>query len=148
MIGRRLFIACFALAVPCGAAAACAGDLASLRVLWGDVAFPLHWVETGMSDGRPLAMAIEEREGALRLRFVKAEEGLWLEGPVSICAADRALRMRFTKERVTFGEAAPWLLRHAFGRNVELTIHRVHGAALKVSLPGWSGTFEALAGHE
>lgn len=145
MIAWRLGILLFACALPCATFAACARDLAGLRLLMEDAAFPLQWVETGMDDGRPLAMAVEEREGLLHLRFVKAHEGLWAEGAVSVCAADRVLHMRFHDDRIAFGTAAPWLVRYSLAQGVEFTVRRVGASALRVAIPGWSGTFTAGA---
>ena len=59
-LGPLLFLSGQAHATP-----ACAATLSELRVLLGDVSFPLVWEETSMDDGKPLVVSILEKEGSL-----------------------------------------------------------------------------------
>ena len=123
------------------AAADCARDIDGLRSLAADPGFPLQWIEIGMSDGKPLRLAIAQRAGVLHFRFDKSGEGLWAEGEGQVCARGGSLMAEFGPDRLQPGPAAPWLLRRSMlaGNRFELT--RVDAGVLRVSTPGWRGRF-------
>ena len=63
--------ALIALLLPLGAQAQetpdCASTIRQFRSLLGDSAFSNRWTEVSMDDGKPLVVAIAERNGMLRL---------------------------------------------------------------------------------
>jgi hypothetical protein len=122
----------------------CATTISELRVLAADPLFPLHWREVSMTDGKPLMVSITEREGAVFLEFVKTQEGLWAEGPAAICLSNTDLEARMPGGRLRLGSAAHWLLRHSMGRGAVFALSVTAPGQLRISTPGWSGTFTAL----
>lgn len=134
------------LAAQAHAATDCARGAAALRRLAGEGAFPLHWVEAGMDDGKPLHLDLElaERDGALHLRFNKTGEGLWAEGAGSVCKAADGLQVRFEPGQLRAGPAAGWLLRQWLRDGGPLAVARPSPATLEVRAPGWRGRFAPL----
>jgi len=124
-----------------GAAAECVHDVASLRRIAGDPAFPVRWIETGMDDGKPLSLALDDRDGALHLRFDKAREGLWAEGLASICAVGAKLEMRFAPGQMQAGPAASWVVRQVLAAGGRFTFTRTAAGELRVSSTAWTGRF-------
>ncbi len=118
----------------------CVASLQDLRVLVGDSAFPLRWEETSMTDGKPLVLTLEEREGALFLEFVKTREGLWAQGPAKVCAGNEGLQARIG--RISFGPAAHWILRRSAGQDRTFALSRQGPRMLQVATLGWAGTFQ------
>lgn len=142
---RRAWLAVAAVLLGANAAAAeCDSDVAGLRRLAGDPAFPLHWTETGMDDGKPLQLVLRDFDGALHLRFDKAGEGLWAEGVGRVCAVAGGLEMRFEPGRLHAGEAAGWLLRQALQAGGRFTFMRDASGGMQVGATGWRGHFIAV----
>src|ERR1035437_1897866 len=79
---------------------ACAATINELRVVVGDQRFPLKWVETTMTDKKPLVVSILEQNGTLLLEFIKTSEGLWAESRGVICGKGVDLEIRFTAEQI------------------------------------------------
>lgn len=88
----------------------CATTIKALRILAGDPLFSSRWSEISMDDGKPLVVSIVERNGALSLEFIKTGEGLWAEISGAICKTGADLELRTTKEQVSLGPAANWML--------------------------------------
>lgn len=119
----------------------CAATLEDLRTLAADAAFPLRWEETSMTDGKPLVVAITERDGSLFLEFLKTREGLWAEGAAVICKSRIDLEARMSKARLRVGPAAHWILRHSIGQGGTFILSRLGTGQLRISTPGWQGAF-------
>ncbi|NCP39207.1 MAG: hypothetical protein GW848_01685 [Rhodoferax sp.] len=145
-IGLSLF---FALSLPshshAQAPTKCVTSLADLKVLLGDPGFPLQWEETTMDDGKPLRVAITEKDGALSVAFVKTSRGLWADISGSICKTEQALEIRFTAEQIHFGPSASWILRYVLGSGGQFTLTRTGPQQMRVSTTGWSGMFVPVA---
>ena len=120
-------------------ASPCAANVSQLRLLLADPDFPLSWRETSMDDGRPLMMSIGDRDGALFLSLTKSG-GLWVEGPVVICARGGGFEARFSPGTARIGPAAHWALRHTIDR-VKYRMERLGSAGLRVAAGPWSGVF-------
>lgn len=132
----------FLAAIPLVAQAApCATDLASLRALLGDNAFPLEWHETTMDDGKPLVLSFVERGGRLGLEFAKSGQGLWAEGLVVLCVRGTDLEARFPAEGMRLGPAAHWAMRLSVGADSAFLLTRLGPHRMRVATSGWSGTF-------
>jgi hypothetical protein len=149
---RAVFIALLAAVVAAPALSArtnesppCAESVVALRSLAGEDGFPLAWEETGMADGKPLRVAISERNGELFMEFVKAGEGLWAQSSGRICKAGSNLEARFGADQIRLGPAANWILRAALGRGGQFTLTRLAPERLRIETTGWSGTFVAAA---
>lgn len=133
------------LAFACGAShAGCAGDIQGLRRIAEDPSFPLHWIETGMDDGRPLRLTLSDREGALHFQFDKTPAGLWAEGLGEICATSGALEARFGPGALHPGPDAGWLMRRRLEGGAHLLLTRLQSGELKVSTFGWKSRFAAV----
>jgi hypothetical protein len=94
-----------------------------------------------MADGKPLTVSITQKADRLYLEFTKAGEGLWAEGPASICLSDVGLEVRIASERIKLGPAAPWLLRQSLGHGAKFSLTRSPTGRLRISTAGWSGWF-------
>ena len=136
-----LLVALILVAVPTWVSARCADNVAQLRSLLTDPAFPLTWEETGMSDGRPLIVTIDDRSGSLFISFAKAGTGLMAEGPARICQEEQRLNARFALEGLQLGPAAHWLLRTGLRAGSAVSLHRRAAAQLRIGAAGWSGDF-------
>lgn len=134
------------LAAAGAAAAPCAATIGELKALAGDASFPLRWQETSMSDGKPLVVAIAEREDMLFLEFIKTREGLWAEGQAKVCGSGARFEARLRRGGVRLGPAAHWILRQSLGQGATFVLSRLPGGQLSIATPGWSGLFEPL--HE
>ena len=141
----RLLALALALALTAAACPAHARDCAltasELRSLVKDAAFSLRWREVGMADGKPLLVTLAERQGELFLHFWKSQEGLWAEGPASICEVQGSLRAHLSQQRIQPGPAAPWLLRQSLAHGATFALTPQPGGRLHISTPGWSGAF-------
>lgn len=137
----RWLLACMSLVPACHAAPPCAQTVAELRALVGDPAFPLEWRETTMTDGKPLALSIAERDGALFISFVKSQEGLWAEGMGAICASGSNLEARFLPGMLAVGSSAHWAMRYSLTHGTPFSFLRLGASRMKVATIGWSGTF-------
>lgn len=144
MSRRTAFAASILFAAGAAAASDCAGDLAGLRRLAGDATFPVHWVETGMDDGKPLRLVLRERDDQLHLQFEKAREGLWAEGTGRVCVVGGALELRFQPGRLQPGPAAGWFLRQTMQQAARFTLARDVSGELQVRTAGWRGRFSAV----
>jgi hypothetical protein len=143
-------LACCCMAHPTGAfaageAGACARSLAQLRQLAGHPALPMQWREISMSDGKPLEISITERDGSLFLEFIKSHEGLWAQGKASICRSDAGGEAQLQPAGFRLGPAAHWILRSSFDRGASLNISWPSAGEMRISTPGWTGTFAARA---
>jgi len=123
----------------------CAASINELRLVVGDETFPLKWVETTMTDQKPLVVSILERNGTLLLEFIKTREGLWAESAGVICSKDADLEIRFTAEQIRMGPAANWLLRRALGHGGKFTLTKFGAGQLRIATGGWSGNFSPIA---
>lgn len=119
----------------------CASTIEELRSVAGDPAFPLRWVETTMNDGKPLVVSLLEQDGSLFMQFRKTGEGLWAQGAVRICLADRELQARIARSRLQVGAAAHWIFRMSARDGATFRLHRMPSGLLQVSAGAWSGTF-------
>jgi len=137
------FVVLLAALAPLAAAAQndCASNVAQLRALAGDAAFPLQWHETTMNDGKPLVVSISEKNGALVLQFVKTGEGLWAESAGAVCRAGADLEASFTADQVRLGPAANWVLRASLGAGGKFRLTRLGPGELRIATTGWSGSF-------
>jgi hypothetical protein len=135
--------ACAAAPMPIAAAtpASCAIDIPGLRRLAGDPEFPLRWVETGMDDGKPLRLRIEQREGALFWQFDKAREGPWAAGRGMVCLHGARLQALFAPGELQAGPAAGWLLRGTLQRSARFDLVRSSASEMQVGTIGWRGRF-------
>jgi hypothetical protein len=121
----------------------CAKNIAELNQVWGDAAFPLKWQETSMSDGKPLAVSIQEKNGKLHLQFVKAMEGLWAESTGLICPVGNELEIEFTGDEIRLGPAANWLIKLAIGSGGKFSLQRIGPHQLRIKTSGWQGLFSS-----
>lgn len=135
-----VFSAC-AVAATGSAHATCASSVAELRAMVEDPAFPLDWEETGMSDARPLLVAIDQRGTDLFISFVKTGEGLLAEGPAQVCRNANRLEARFRREGLRLGEAASLMLKTALRSGVAVHLQRSAPDRLRIGTIGWSGDF-------
>lgn len=97
-----------------------------------------------MSDGKPLVLAIGERDGALFLEFTKTREGLWAEGRARICSSGSRLEARLRRGAMQLGPAAHWIVRQSLGQGATFVLSRLPGGHLRIATPGWSGLFVPL----
>lgn len=121
--------------------AACAGNVAQLRAMLDDPAFPLQWEETGMSDARPLLVTIDDRGNGLFISFVKTREGLLAEGPAEVCSRAGRLEARFHADGLRLGPAASFMLRTALRSGVGVGLERNAPGRLRIGTIGWRGDF-------
>lgn len=137
-----LTVAALAAAVPAWAQdRSCASSIEELRSVAGDPAFALRWIETTMSDGKPLVVSLFEQDGSLFMRFRKTGEGLWAEGATRICLFDRELQARIGRSRLRIGPAAHWIFRLSARDGATFRLVRLPSGLLQVATPGWSGVF-------
>ncbi|NQW93460.1 MAG: hypothetical protein HQ446_05430 [Polaromonas sp.] len=94
-----------------------------------------------MSDGKPLTVAILEKNNSLHLQFIKDKEGLWAESRGVICQAGSELGIEFTREQIRFGPAANWVLKVAMGNGGKFVLNRVDAGKLQITTNGWQGVF-------
>jgi hypothetical protein len=123
---------------------ACAATINELRVVVGDQRFPLKWVETTMTDQKPLVVSILERNSTLSLEFVKTSEGLWAESTGVVCSQGADLQIRFTAGQIRVGPAANWFLRSALGQGGKFTLTKFDSGQLRIATSGWSGIFSPV----
>jgi hypothetical protein len=148
LLAPGLIFCCMAhptAAIAAGEAGACARNLAQLRQLAGDPALPMRWKEVSMSDGKPLEISITERDGSLFLEFIKLHEGLWAQGKARICRSDAGGDAQLQPAGFHLGPAAHWILRSSFDRGASLNISWPAVGEMRISTPGWTGTFAASA---
>jgi hypothetical protein len=119
----------------------CVSKLVDLKELLSDQAFSLKWEETTMDDGKPLVVAIADKNGALSVEFTKTSKGLWAEIDGELCKTDKDLEIRFSGEQIHFGPAASWVLRYALGKGGKFTLSQISPRLMRVSTTGWSGDF-------
>ncbi len=119
----------------------CAANVSQLRALLGDSALPLVWEEISMSDGRPLVLSLDERDGSLALAFVKTGEGLWAQGRGVVCRQGAGYEARFGEGGLQVTPAANWLLRIALQGSGSVQLRYSLPPQLRVAAPGWNGTF-------
>lgn len=132
------------LAAAGAAATPCAATIGELKAIADDASFPLRWQETSMSDGKPLVVAIAERDDALFLEFTKTQEGLWAEGSAKVCGSGARFEARLRRAGLRLGPAAHWILRHSIGPGTVFVLSRLPGGQLRIATPGWSGLFVPL----
>lgn len=121
-----------------------AATINELRVVANDQRFALQWVETTMTDQKPLVVSILESNSALLLKFVKISEGLWAESTGVVCRQGADLQGRFTANQIRVGPAANWFLRSALGQGGKFTLTKVHSWQLRIATSGWSGIFSPV----
>jgi hypothetical protein len=121
----------------------CAKNIHELNLAWGHSPFPLKWRETSMSDGKPLMVSIQERNGGFFIQFVKEKEGLWAESTGVICQAGSELEIEFNGDQLRLGPAANWLIRMAIGGGGKFSLSRVEGDQLRIQTRGWQGFFSS-----
>jgi len=121
----------------------CAKNISELNQVWGDTAFPLKWQETSMSDGKPLVVTIQEKNGKFHLQFVKAMEGLWAESTGYICPVGNELEIEFTGDDIRLGPAANWLIKVAIGNGGKFSLQRIGPHQLRIKTSGWQGLFSS-----
>jgi len=121
----------------------CAKTIPELNQVWGDTAFPLKWQETSMSDGKPLVVTIQEKNGKFHLQFVKAMEGLWAESTGYICPVGNELEIEFTGDDIRLGPAAHWLIKVAIGNGGKFSLQRIGPHQLRIKTSGWQGLFSS-----
>ncbi|HSW17300.1 MAG TPA: hypothetical protein VLJ86_08750 [Ramlibacter sp.] len=139
-------VALLLLAASAAYASPCADNIASLRRLTREPAFPLYWIETDMTDGKPLHLVLTDGERALQLRFTKSGEGLWAAGVGQVCLGANGLEARFEPGQLIAGPAAGWLLQKALQSSARFTLARTAQGQLQVATFGWQGRFAAAAG--
>lgn len=138
---RAIAVLTLACLAPLGASAqTCTASFESARGVLGKTG-TLAWRETTMSDGKPLTLDFEERQGLLFIRFKKAGEGLWAEGIARLCTAGTELHVRLLPEDLAFGPAAGWFIRTAMGRGATFHLTMKGDGRLHVATQGWSGEF-------
>lgn len=130
-----------ALAAP--AQATCVESMAGLRALLAQPSLPLQWTETGMDDGRPLLLSIEQRGNVLHLSFVKSGEGLWADGEVQFCRRGTQVEARLDAQRIRLGPSAPWVLRLTMASGAVFVLTPLADSGLRVETAGWNGRFAA-----
>ena len=96
-----------------------------------------------MSDGKPLVVSIQERNGGFFVQFVKEKEGLWAESTGVICQAGSELEIEFNGDQLRLGPAANWLIRMAIGGGGKFSLSRVEGDQLRIQTRGWQGLFSS-----
>lgn len=143
----RMALAAAALALGAAATEArtCAASVPELRALVQQPGFALRWQETTMADGKPLVVTLSERDGGLHLQFVKLHEGLWAEGPASVCIDNGVVEAALPRHGMRLGPAANWLLRQSLAGGARFALALVPGGRLRIATPGWSGMFLPLA---
>lgn len=145
---RRLAVRAVPLLLSLAAAPAVAGPCATtigeLKSLAQDESFPLRWQETSMTDGKPLVVAIAERDDTLFLEFTKTREGLWAEGRAKVCGSGVRFEARLRRAGLRLGPAAHWILRQSMGQGATFVLARLPGGHLRIATPGWSGLFVPL----
>lgn len=119
----------------------CVSKIVDLKALLNDPAFSMTWEETTMDDGKPLLVAIAEKNKMMSVEFTKTSKGLWAEIVGQICQTDKALEIRFTGEQIHFGPAASWVLRYALGNGGKFTLTKLSAKQMQVATTGWSGIF-------
>ncbi len=123
----------------------CVSTIRALRILVGDPLFSSRWAEVSMDDGKPLVVSIIERNGALSLEFMKTGEGLWAEISGVICKTGVDLEVRMSKEQISLGPAANWMLSLALANGGVFTMRRLVSNQLHIETQGWSGRFAPTA---
>ena len=117
----------------------CATNLAQLRSLVGNNAFPLKWTESG--DKNPFLLQISEKNNLLNLRLT-TKDGEWAAMDTRVCKKNSE---KFVAEvaKVVWGPAAP---EYAKGRSVkEVGISLPYHSVMKVSISiFWSGEFSPV----
>jgi hypothetical protein len=142
----RASLALLLLAASPACRAGCASTVGELRALLQVPGLALRWQETTMGDGKPLVVSLVEAEGRLHLAFVKTREGLWAEGPATVCADGGTLEAVVTARDIRLGPAAHWLLRQALlARGARFALVPLPGGDLRIGTGGWSGVFHPLA---
>lgn len=126
---------------PADDAMGCASTIRELRKLVGDPFFPYRWEESSMDDGKPLKVSIIELNGTLLLEFIKTGEGNWARISGAICKVGTDLEIRMSKEQVTLGTAANWMLRLALANGGVFTLRRRIPNELQIETHGWYGNF-------
>lgn len=115
----------------------CATNMAQLKALVGNNAFPTKWSERG--DKNPFLLQITERNNLLNLRLT-TKDGEWAMMDTRVCKKNSE---RFVAEvkKIVWGPAAPEV---AKGRTVkEVGIRLPYQSMLEVSISiFWSGEFE------
>lgn len=119
----------------------CAATIKELRALVDDPAFSSRWTEASMDDGKPMSVSIFERNGVLQLQFIKAGEGLWADISGVICKNGPDLEARFSKEQITVGPAAHWLVGLGIANGAVFTLRRRLSNQLQIETSGWRGSF-------
>ncbi len=125
----------------------CASTIRELRILLGDPIFPYHWEESSMDDGKPLRVSIIEGNGMLLLEFIKPGEGMWVKISGLICKVGSDLEIRLSKEQVTLGTSANWMLRLALANRGVFTLRRDLAHELQIKASGWNGRFVPSQGN-
>lgn len=140
----------FLLLVPSASAddaMGCASTIRELRILLGDPFFPYRWEESSMDDGKPLRVSIIEGNGMLLLEFIKTGEGMWAKISGLICKVGSDLEIRLSKEQVTLGTSANWMLRLALANGGVFTLRRRLANELQIKASGWNGSFVPSQGN-
>ena len=115
----------------------CATNLAQLKALVGNNAFPTKWTERG--DNNPFLLQITERNNLLNLRLT-TKDGEWAMMDTRVCKKNSEKFVAEVK-KIVWGPAAPEV---AKGRTVkEVGIRLPYQSMLEVSISiFWSGEFE------
>ena len=119
----------------------CAASLSDFSRLLGNTALARHWVEVSMDDGKPLLVALGERDGRLSLEFVKTGAGLWAEISGVICPAGNDLELRVAREQIRFGPASHWTVRAMLANGGVFALRPGVRDQLHIETQGWSGRF-------
>ena len=124
---------------------ACADDHQQLgqlvQKLIGQTPFVDHWVETTADDGKPLKIEMSARDSKLYFVFDKTEEGVWAEGPATVCPSDDVLLVKLSSKSIVVGKAAPRLIRWMMSDGATFRLKLKDAKSLHVSTTGWSGDF-------
>lgn len=137
------FTALFLLFASSVWAGSCASTMEELRRLLNDPNFEPRWIETGMNDGKPLLVEITDSKQGLFMTFVKTREGLWAKGVAKICQNGKSLSANITKENITVGDAAPWIMKSALEDGEEFILnYRPRNLEISTTgIFGWSSSF-------
>jgi hypothetical protein len=124
-------------------ARACTKNIRDINLAWGSPSFPLKWKETSMSDGKPLTVTIQEKNGSIFLQFIKEKEGLWAESSGLICQVGNDFEIEFTGDEIRLGPAANWMVKLAIGSGGKFSLRRTVNEGLQIKTRGWEGLFSS-----
>lgn len=134
---KKFLILLFCLFTLSSFAQDCATNMAQLKALVGNNAFPTKWTERG--DKNPFLLQITEHNNLLNLRLT-TKDGEWAMMDTRVCKKNSEKFVAEVK-KIVWGPAAPEVAR---GRAVkEVGIRLPYHSVLEVSISiFWSGEFE------